>query len=172
MNKSIKKNLIYIPTNLVGNGIIDSIRKEFDLGTIKPDVDSLFWINFSGGESEIKFKKLSSDELTKLYEFRVENFAGDAAVQQFKAELEAKGFSKAAAAFLIFLKITEAATKLVAEPIFDKDLFFDVSFPAGRIVDESFFLPADATEEEIAESKQAENIPTFSTRFALTTKIH
>jgi len=164
MNKKYKENLIYIPTDLVGNGIIDSIRKEFDLGTkIKPDVD-LALLNklLFGGESEIKFEKLNLiDETKKLYEFRVENFAGDKAVQQFKKELEAKGFSKPAAAFLIFVKIAEAATKLVAEPIFDKDLFFDVSFPAGRIVDESFFLPADATEEEIAESKQAENIPHF-----------
>ena len=156
MNKKYKENLIYIPTDLVGNNIVDSIRKEFELGTkINPARREQI---ISDERSEVKFKKLSSDEKTKLYEFRVENFAGDKAVKEYVDGLLAKGFTEPVVAILATLKILGTAVRKAATPIFNRDLFFDVSFPAGRIVDESFFLPADATEEEIAESKQAENL--------------
>ena len=90
MSKKYKENLIYIPTDLVGNAIVDNIRKSFDLGTkLKPDVNlaTLNQILF-GGESEIKFKKVASSRSAKIYDFRVENFAGDEAVRQEKKRLE------------------------------------------------------------------------------------
>ena len=163
MSKKYQKNLIYIPTDLIGNAIVDNIRKSFDLGTkIKPNV-TLATLNqiLFGGNSEIKFNKVASSRTAKVYDFRVENFAGDEAVAQEKKRLQDKGLSAAAVGFAIAFRVAEAATKLVAQPIVDKDLFFDISFPGGQAVDNTFFLPLDATEQEKNDSKLDENIPYY-----------
>ena len=163
MSKKYKENLIYIPTDLVGNAIVDNIRKSFDLGTkLKPDVKlaTLNQILF-GGDSEIKFNKVASSRSAKIYDFRIENFAGDKALQQKKKELENQGKSQTTIAGILFFEILNSVAELVAKPIINKDMFFDTSFPGGRAIDNTFFLPLDATEQEKNDSKLDENIPYY-----------
>tara|TARA_R110000796_G_scaffold60220_6_gene139024 strand:- start:889 stop:3411 length:2523 start_codon:yes stop_codon:yes gene_type:complete len=161
MSKLYDKNLIYIPSDLVGNEVIDQIRKRFGLETsVKPEKEvSLIFSNTD--KMIFKARKDLDTVEKKVYEFNLNDFTGgEAATETFnklKNSLAGDNENQAGAVFLAGLilagEVQKDITDLIATPIIDKDLFFDSSFTGGQFVDRSVLLPSDATEEEIEQAK-------------------
>ena len=153
-NKLYQEELVYIPSDLVGNAVIDGIRKRLDLQTVPDAEQKLQQLLFSNTD-KIKVKVKAQSLAKKIYLVDVEDFtAGPEAKKKFDEMVALfSGNDKkknAGAVFLTSLILAGLFKKnivdLVATPIFEKDLFFDVSFIAGLITDKSSILPSDSSE--------------------------
>ena len=155
MSQLYEKPLVYIPTDLVGNAVVDQIRKSFNLQTVSATDTTLGKLLF-GGESKIQFSLIEKHFDKKVYRFEIKDYTDAEKIKQLLKEIsdglseaQKKGENVGLGLFLVALVgAGVAATKLVGEPIFNKDLFFDTSFRSGEIMDKSFLLPSDATEQE------------------------
>ena len=155
MSKLYNKPLIYIPTDLIGNSVIDEIRKGLNLQTKNISGNNLQETLY-GGNSKIIFKVLEKWTDKKVYLFEIKNYNDMDKIKDLYTNLsdglkEAAKKDKSLATTLFFVLLVGAgiaAAKLVGTPIFDKDLFFDLSLAGGRVMDKSLLLPSDATEAE------------------------
>lgn len=160
MDKLYQQKLIYIPTDLVGNNVADQIRKAYNLET-SPQIDAaLAKINSiifgDGSKVEVKWKETKGK--VKIYDVHINGFnvkdlekALDDATAGLTggALLAVKLIQSLALAGLI----VDAADKLIAQPIFYKDLFFDVSFDAGTILDKTFIPATNVVDQTYNQSQ-------------------
>ena len=155
-NNLYQEQLIYIPSDLVGNAVIDNIRKRFDLATVPNAEQKLKDLLFSNKDG-IKIKAVETGSNKKRYLVDVNDFTGGPEAQKKFDEMVAlfSGNDKKKNVGAIFLTalilgglFKKNIIDLVATPIFEKDLFFDVSFMAGTVIDKSSILPTDASEAE------------------------
>ena len=157
MSKIYDKNLIYIPSDLVGNAVIDQIRRTFDLQTktgaeLKGEKSLVL---ASADETTLKARNDLDTTEKKVYEFDIDDFTASKESEQFFENALKKagpfGFAVAAASFDAVIR-TEIKN-LIAAPIISKDMFFDSSFTGGEFIDRSTLLPSDASEDEITAAK-------------------
>ena len=141
MSKLYDKQLLYIPSDLVGNAALDKIRTRFGLSKEivlegAADIMNLAFTN----EEKITFKKstevASITGTTKIYDFRVDDFATSKEIKEKYEGLKEK-LGPIMASILMSAVIYGSIKKLIGTPILEKDLFFDTSFFAGEIRDKS-----------------------------------
>lgn len=131
--------LLYIPKDLDGNKILDPIRNKQDLGTKKSPQAASDKIN-SYITNNVKFQVVQdSTDGKKTYGFTIsinDLLALDLKVGAVNPQV-----------------LLNAIEEILLKPIVEADKFFDTSFTKPVLLDRSFLLPSDATEEEIQLSK-------------------
>tara|TARA_R110002020_G_scaffold68308_3_gene178984 strand:- start:673 stop:3282 length:2610 start_codon:yes stop_codon:yes gene_type:complete len=139
MSKIYDKQLVYIPSDLVGNKVVDKLRKNQTLQT--PAAQSFKDTLFAGiaNNSTFIFKESETTATSKRYRFQL-------AVDDLFAENIKMGAANPQ-------KFIDVIDEVILEPIATKDPFFDVSFMMGDLVDRTMLLPSDATQAEKDASK-------------------
>lgn len=156
MEKTYQKNLVYIPTDLVGNNIVDQIRKAYGIETIpklEGALEKISNIIYSDG-SKVKVEWKETKGKIKIYDVHINGFNLKQIEEALEPFMEKGLVAILLGAIAISATIVGSVDKLIGKPIFDKDLFFDVSFDAGLILDKTFIPATNLTDENYEKSKQ------------------
>ena len=159
MSKLYDKELLYIPSDLVGN-VLDKIRKKFGLEqgiTLETDISH---IAFSGNGNNVSFKKDAKKSRggIAVYDFRVDDFTASKEIKEKFEALQSK-VGVLLASIIMGAVVYGSIKKLIGTPILDQDLFFDTSFLAGEIRDKSMLPATDAIPKEpVAKTESAEGL--------------
>ena len=163
-NNLYQDQLVYIPSDLVGNAVIDNIRKRFDLATVPNAEDKLKNLLFAN-KDKIKIVAVETGAGKKRYKVDVADFTASKEAEELFDKLSTLFGDKNLGGILLTALILTGLFKknireLVGIPIFEKDLFFDVSFMAGTVLDKSVILPSDAS-EQLKNNEAAQNQAAF-----------
>ena len=154
MSKIYDKQLVYIPSDLVGNAVVDKLRKNQNLQTPPAGSAKSTLIANLTNNTTFDFKESETTSTRKKYTFQLaidEKWIGD-----LKMSTQILGFSGIGGTggeqddYGKFLSLIE---ELILEPIATKDSFFDASFMMGNLIDRTMLLPSDASEAEKDASK-------------------